>query len=111
MLELNLALRAATGPTGAGGDRRDGDPERPGPETTTGNAIRRARRGRFRVYLGAAPGVGKTVEMLSEGRRRAARGTDVVVGVWRSTVGSSPPSRSGSCPSCRGGSCATAACS
>jgi two-component system sensor histidine kinase KdpD len=35
----------------------------------------------LRVYLGAAPGVGKTVAMLSEGRRRASRGTDVVVGV------------------------------
>jgi two-component system sensor histidine kinase KdpD len=32
------------------------------------------------VYLGAAPGVGKTYAMLSEGRRRAERGTDVVVG-------------------------------
>ena len=38
------------------------------------------RRGRLRVYLGAAPGVGKTFAMLSEGHRRAARGTDVVVG-------------------------------
>lgn len=36
--------------------------------------------GRLRVYLGAAPGVGKTVAMLSEGRRRCERGTDVVVG-------------------------------
>lgn len=38
-------------------------------------------RGRLRIYLGAAPGVGKTVAMLSEGARRAARGTDVVVGL------------------------------
>jgi two-component system sensor histidine kinase KdpD len=38
-------------------------------------------RGRLRVYLGAAPGVGKTFAMLGEGRRRAARGTDVVVGL------------------------------
>jgi two-component system sensor histidine kinase KdpD len=38
-------------------------------------------RGRLRIYLGAAPGVGKTVAMLSEGARRKARGTDVVVGV------------------------------
>ena len=37
-------------------------------------------RGRLRIYLGAAPGVGKTVAMLDEGRRRAGRGTDVVVG-------------------------------
>jgi two-component system, OmpR family, sensor histidine kinase KdpD len=38
------------------------------------------RRGILRVYLGAAPGVGKTYDMLSEGRRRRERGTDVVVG-------------------------------
>jgi len=35
-------------------------------------------RGRLRVYLGAAPGVGKTYAMLAEGQRRRARGTDVV---------------------------------
>jgi two-component system sensor histidine kinase KdpD len=34
----------------------------------------------LRMYLGAAPGVGKTYAMLSEGRRRRDRGTDVVVG-------------------------------
>ncbi|MFA1548650.1 DUF4118 domain-containing protein [Actinomadura chokoriensis] len=37
-------------------------------------------RGQLRVYLGAAPGVGKTYAMLSEARRRYERGTDVVVG-------------------------------
>ena len=37
-------------------------------------------RGVVRVYLGAAPGVGTTFAMLAEGRRRAARGADVVVG-------------------------------
>lgn len=31
--------------------------------------------GRLKVFLGAAPGVGKTYRMLDEGRRRAARGT------------------------------------
>ncbi|MEU6201831.1 ATP-binding protein [Streptomyces sp. NPDC047061] len=39
------------------------------------------RPGRLKVYLGAAPGVGKTYRMLDEGRRRAARGADVVVGL------------------------------
>ncbi|MGH3787736.1 MAG: DUF4118 domain-containing protein [Pseudonocardiaceae bacterium] len=39
------------------------------------------RRGALRVYLGAAPGVGKTFAMLGEGHRRASRGTDVVVGL------------------------------
>jgi two-component system sensor histidine kinase KdpD len=37
-------------------------------------------RGQLRLYLGAAPGVGKTFAMLNEGRRRLGRGTDVVVG-------------------------------
>ena len=38
-----------------------------------------AGRGRLRVYLGMAPGVGKTYRMLEEAHRRAGRGTDVVV--------------------------------
>ncbi|MGW0885108.1 ATP-binding protein [Streptomyces sp. NPDC002671] len=38
------------------------------------------RPGRLKVYLGAAPGVGKTYRMLDEARRRAARGADVVMG-------------------------------
>ena len=37
-------------------------------------------RGHLRIYLGAAPGVGKTYAMLDEGWRRHSRGTDVVVG-------------------------------
>jgi two-component system, OmpR family, sensor histidine kinase KdpD len=36
--------------------------------------------GRFRIYLGAAAGVGKTFAMLNEGRRRLERGTDIVIG-------------------------------
>jgi two-component system sensor histidine kinase KdpD len=38
-------------------------------------------RGSLRVYLGAAPGVGKTFRMLGEGQRRAGRGGDVVIGL------------------------------
>jgi len=38
-------------------------------------------RGQLRLYLGAAPGVGKTFAMLNEGRRRHDRGTDVVIGI------------------------------
>jgi two-component system sensor histidine kinase KdpD len=38
-------------------------------------------RGRLRIYLGAAPGVGKTYAMLGEAHRRLERGTDVVVGL------------------------------
>jgi two-component system, OmpR family, sensor histidine kinase KdpD len=35
-------------------------------------------RGKLRIYLGAAPGVGKTYAMLAEGQRRRIRGTDVL---------------------------------
>jgi two-component system sensor histidine kinase KdpD len=38
-------------------------------------------RGELRIYLGAAPGVGKTFAMLGEAARRRSRGADVVVGV------------------------------
>lgn len=37
------------------------------------------RRGSLRIYLGAAPGVGRTVALLDEGHRRRERGADVVV--------------------------------
>ncbi|MEU5832993.1 sensor histidine kinase KdpD [Streptomyces diacarni] len=37
-------------------------------------------RGQLRVFLGAAPGVGKTYAVLAEAHRRVERGTDVVVG-------------------------------
>ncbi|MFH7594459.1 sensor histidine kinase KdpD [Streptomyces racemochromogenes] len=37
-------------------------------------------RGKLRIYLGAAPGVGKTYAMLSEAHRRVERGTDCVIG-------------------------------
>lgn len=37
--------------------------------------------GHFRIYLGAAAGVGKTVAMLDEAQRRFQRGTDVVIGL------------------------------
>jgi len=38
-------------------------------------------RGKLRIYLGAAPGVGKTFAMLDEGWRRHSRGTDVAIGI------------------------------
>ncbi len=38
-------------------------------------------RGRLHLYLGTAPGVGKTCALLAEGRRLAALGNDVVVGL------------------------------
>jgi two-component system sensor histidine kinase KdpD len=60
--------------------RGDGRPE---PEALLARARREEReqgRGRLRIYLGAFPGVGKTYSMLSEARRRASYGEDVVVG-------------------------------
>ena len=39
------------------------------------------KRGELRIYLGAAPGVGKTYAMLGEAHRRLERGTDLVAGV------------------------------
>src|ERR1700742_4758719 len=38
-------------------------------------------RGRLKIFLGAAPGVGKTYEMLSEARQRRVDAGDVVIGV------------------------------
>src|SRR6202165_3659295 len=40
---------------------------------------RRKRRGQLKVFLGYAAGVGKSFQMLDEGRRRRERGEDVVV--------------------------------
>jgi two-component system sensor histidine kinase KdpD len=45
-------------------------------------AERAQRRGRHQIFLGFAAGVGKTVAMLREGRRRRAAGEDVVVGCF-----------------------------
>jgi len=39
------------------------------------------KRGLFKIFLGYAPGVGKTFSMLSEGIRRQSRGEDVVIGI------------------------------
>ncbi|WP_327289455.1 sensor histidine kinase [Streptomyces sp. NBC_01198] len=50
----------------------------PAPRRSAG-PLRNGRPGRLKVFLGAAPGVGKTYRMLDEGRRRVERGTDVVV--------------------------------
>ena len=55
-------------------------PTRPDPDALLAEAKRQGR-GRLRVYLGMAPGVGKTYEMLTAGKRRQAEGADVLVGV------------------------------
>src|ERR1700676_4783856 len=53
---------------------------RPSPDALLEDA-RREQRGRLKIFLGAAPGVGKTYEMLVAAQARLREGTDVVVGV------------------------------
>jgi two-component system, OmpR family, sensor histidine kinase KdpD len=59
------------------------DPEhRPSPEALLEAARREERRvGKLRIFVGAAPGVGKTYEMLQQARARKKDGYDVVVGI------------------------------
>src|SRR5205807_8852757 len=57
-----------------------GTDERPRPEQFL-SLIRQQQRGRLKIYLGFAPGVGKTYEMLQEGQRLRRQGVDVVSGV------------------------------
>jgi two-component system sensor histidine kinase KdpD len=54
--------------------------ERPAPERFL-SLIREQERGRLKIYLGFAPGVGKTYEMLQEGQRLKREKVDVVVGI------------------------------
>ncbi|WP_136605849.1 histidine kinase [Paenibacillus dokdonensis] len=48
--------------------------------------VERIKRGRFKIYIGAAPGVGKTYTMLHEGNESLRKGVDVVIG-WLETHG------------------------
>src|SRR5579872_5770904 len=61
--------------------RRDPD-QRPSPEALL-EAVRREepRAGRLKIFVGAAPGVGKTYEMLQQARARKRDGYDIVIGV------------------------------
>src|ERR1700759_1701044 len=58
------------------------DPEqRPSPEALLEAARREhSPRGKLKIFVGAAPGVGKTYEMLQSAHARLKSGTDVVVG-------------------------------
>jgi two-component system sensor histidine kinase KdpD len=56
------------------------DPDRAPPEAFLRAAAQEGR-GRLKVFLGAAPGVGKTYEMLTDGMQRRRAGIDVVVGI------------------------------
>ena len=53
---------------------------RPSPDALL-KAAGQVGRGRLKIFLGAAPGVGKTYEMLVQARRRKLDGVDVVIGV------------------------------
>src|SRR5471030_2211308 len=54
--------------------------DRPDPESLLAEAGREGR-GKLKIFLGAAPGVGKTYEMLTQGRRRRLDGVDAVIAV------------------------------
>ena len=56
------------------------DEARPSPDALL-KAAQKEARGKFKIFFGAAPGVGKTYEMLQAARRRTAEGVDVVAGV------------------------------
>ncbi len=54
--------------------------QRPSPEALLGEAAREGR-GRLKIFIGAAPGVGKTYKMLTSAQTARSEGIDVVVGV------------------------------
>ena len=58
----------------------DHEARRPSPEALLAEAASEGR-GRLKIFLGAAPGVGKTYEMLTSGAQRRKEGIDVVVGI------------------------------
>ena len=61
-------------------DKRDNTERRPSPDALLREA-QQAEHGRLKIFLGAAPGVGKTYEMLTAARAKKAEGADVVIGV------------------------------
>src|ERR1700745_293890 len=63
-------------------EKRSHSDQRPSPDALLEAARREERRsGRLKIFVGAAPGVGKTYEMLQQARARKKDGYDVVVGV------------------------------
>ncbi|MGC2350385.1 MAG: sensor histidine kinase KdpD, partial [Methylocella sp.] len=61
-------------------EKRDNAERRPSPDALLREA-QQVEQGRLKIFLGAAPGVGKTYEMLTTSRAKKAEGTDVVVGI------------------------------
>ncbi len=63
-------------------DQRPASERRPSPEALLETARREDRRvGKLRIFVGAAPGVGKTYEMLQQAHARRKDGYDVVAGI------------------------------
>src|ERR1700746_2362108 len=63
-------------------DQRRNPEHRPSPEALLEAARREERRaGKLRIFVGAAPGVGKTYEMLLQAQARRKDGYDVVIGI------------------------------
>src|ERR1700735_1621018 len=63
------------------GTRANSDPTAKSPEEWLEKVAPEKTRGTFKLFLGYAPGVGKTYNMLSEAIRRRQRGEDIVIGV------------------------------
>lgn len=61
-------------------DKRDNGERRPSPDALL-REVKQAEQGRLKIFLGAAPGVGKTYEMLVTARDKKAEGIDVVAGI------------------------------
>src|SRR5262244_3722916 len=64
-------------------DHRSDSEQRPSPEALLAEARRQEKgsTGRLKIFVGAAPGVGKTYEMLQSARAKLKEGVDVVAGV------------------------------
>ncbi len=63
------------------GTRANSNPAAKSPEEWLEKVAPEKTRGTFKLFLGYAPGVGKTYNMLSEAIRRHQRGEDIVIGV------------------------------
>ena len=61
-------------------EKRDNAERRPSPDALLREA-QQEEQGRLRIFLGAAPGVGKTYEMLTVARAKKDEGVDVIIGV------------------------------
>ena len=58
----------------------NGDDTRPSPDALLAK-VKAEGQGKLKIYLGAAPGVGKTYEMLSDAKKKRSDGLDIVAGV------------------------------